>query len=290
MAFTIQKGHARGETLRETDEQNILAGIADQEAVLLKNPGSRTANFHREWLLAARSELALRRTYRFKKGILSAKAVVAALTELGAVTHLVTPSRSCVTLPVGTAVAVTFLEFNGVLEKNQASNRDVYRNEEGGDLSLRKEALNEIAKAAGISWLPRECRRVGSRSNPFYVEYKAAANWRGFDASECTFSDSRAVDLTDGSPEAKSLSKLQLEHDRRFILAIAESKAKARVIRELGVSLTYSEREFEKPFAVLRLVHTGRTKDKELNRAMALETQRAMTGSTNAMYGAKGQP
>lgn len=282
-------GHAKGETLRETDSANIEAGIAHFEKLLKAHPDGRNANSHREWLLAARAQLALRRAERFTKGIHSAKGVRDALVELGAVSHLVTPSRECVRLHDGTAVAVTFLQFDGVLLPKEMGNRDVHRNREG-DLSLRKEALNQIARAAGIDWIPKECGRVGNRSNPFYVEYRAAAKWRRFDASEHTEADSRAVDLRDNSVEIEGMTKEQLAHDRRFILAIAESKAKARVIRELGVYLSYSEAEFEKPFAVLRLVHTGKTKNKELNNEMALQLQRSMTGGSDALYGAKGQP
>ncbi len=283
MPFTIQTGHARGETLRLTDPANITAGIERAEALLRDSPNSRS-DFHREWLAAARAELAFRRARRFTKGIHSAKAVREALDELAPITHLVTPSRDCVRLHDGTAIAVTFLQFDGVVLGGKSENRDVYVNREG-DLSLRKEALNQIARAAGVDWLPAACGRVGDRSHPFYVEYKAAAKWLRFDASEHTEADSRAVDLRDKSVEIVEMTNTQLAHDRRFILALAESRSKARVIRELGVSLTYSAQELEKPFAILRLVHTGRTRDKALNREMALQTQRSMTGSKDAMFG-----
>jgi hypothetical protein len=103
------------------------------------------------------------------------------------------------------------------------------------------------------------------------------------------------MDLRDGSPQidaliAKARAKNrdpapQIREMRLHILAHAESKAKLRAIRSLGLRSSYAPAELQKPFVVAHLVFTGKTDDPELRRAFALKRADAMLGATAMLYG-----
>lgn len=112
-----------------------------------------------------------------------------------------------------------------------------------------------------------------------------------FDGSEHTEVANVALDLRDGAPRARDQLPHVLERQRRFILEIAESRAKNRVIRSLGVKELYSEAELQRPFAILRLGISGKVDDPELRRAISLRTLDAMQGTAiPALYGPEPKP
>lgn len=192
---------------------------------------------------------------------------------------LISPSATCPNLPLGCEVA-----FSSVLvdENNSA---EVY--EVNGKKALSKTSLNRIAKAAGVDWDSRESRRTDDGKTSTYASYKAVGRVRDFDGTWRTITGEKAVDLTDGSELARTLKSGDLSQQRKFIAEMAETKAKLRAIRSMGIPTSFEKGQLAKPFVCARLVFTGRTNDPELQKIFAVETARAMLGGTEALYGGR---
>src|SRR5690606_27790933 len=82
----------------------------------------------------------------------------------------------------------------------------------------------------------------------------------------------------------------QLRELRLHILAHAESKAKNRAIRSLGLKSGFTEEDLKKPFVVAKLMWTGQTDDPELKRVFAEGTMNRMLGGSRALFGVAPEP
>lgn len=193
--------------------------------------------------------------------------------------HLITPSTVVQSIPEGCEVAISTIQIDP-----NPDNGEVYKQKKG-KLALTGTSLAKVSAAAGVSWDPRQCRRIDDRSDPRYVEYTAVGGWRLFDGVFIVEQGTRAADLRDGSDEISEMSAEQVAQQRRFILPLAESKAKNRVIRRLGVKSGYTTEELARPFAVARLMWTGRTDDPELRREFARMTAERMNASGAELFG-----
>src|SRR5690606_12675198 len=65
----------------------------------------------------------------------------------------------------------------------------------------------------------------------------------------------------------------------------AESKAKLRVIRSLGIRTSYSRGELAKPFIVVRAVFTGESNDPEVRRRNADRIADRFLGASDMLFG-----
>ncbi len=234
--------------------------------------------------------------------------LTAALSNASARYHLVSPATSAGTLPEGTEVALTVVSVDAEKETYDVG---------GGKRGLAKSALDRVGAAAGISWDPDRCRRLDDGSDPRYVAFQAIGRVRHFDGTEIVLSATKEMDLRDGSAQVQALRDryeralekwraqgsraatgygalkyepkdptAQISEMRLHILAHAESKAKLRAIRSLGLRASYDKDELDKPFAVARLMFTGRSTDPELKREFARMQAQAMLGASAALYGA----
>ena len=208
--------------------------------------------------------------------------------------HLVAPATSVGTIPEGTAVALSMVEVD---PRDMRDGGELYS--VGGDSwSIARSALNRIAQAAGISWDPDKSRRLDDGSDPNYVHYRAVGTLRTFDGTELVITGEKEMDLRDGSPQIQSMlarSKSgditkQLRELRLHILAHAESKAKNRAIRSIGLRASYSREELQKPFVVAKLMWTGQSDDPELRARFAEMTAARMLGGPRAMFSAPPTP
>src|SRR5690606_30110650 len=77
----------------------------------------------------------------------------------------------------------------------------------------------------------------------------------------------------------------QLRELRLHILAHAESKAKNRAIRSLGLKPAYTRADLEKPFVVAKLMWTGQSDNPELAMRFAEMTAARMLGGSRALFG-----
>lgn len=209
------------------------------------------------------------------------------LAAAGKQFHLVSPASSVGSLPEGCEVATSFVQVDRENETYDVG---------GGKRGLAKVALDRIASAAGISWDPIASCRLDDGSDPYYVSFRAVGTMRGFDGTPVTIVGTKEMDLRPRSPQLDSLeqkakakgksSDAQVREMRLHILGHAESKARLRAIRSIGIRTSYTPDELAKPFLIARLVFTGRTDDPELGRAFAMVRANAMLGGMAAMYGA----
>jgi hypothetical protein len=106
-----------------------------------------------------------------------------------------------------------------------------------------------------------------------------------WDGSRAVVSATKEIDLRSGSPAAAAMSEKQLAGARLHILSMAESKAKNRAIRSLGVRPAYSRAEAKLPFVCARAIFTGQTSDPELRHTFAVMQATAFLGAHTALYG-----
>lgn len=220
-----------------------------------------------------------------------AKTVNARLREMSDEYHLVAPATVCSSLPEGCEVAISLVSVNSDASPNGPG--DVYPTG-GGKLGLAKATLDRIAAASGVTWDPQLCRRTDDGRDPHYVAFTAVGYVRNFDGSIRTLTGSKEMDLRPGSPQVDAFhdrakdgkdAEKQIREMRLHILGHAETKAKLRAIRSMGIKTSYTKTDVEKPFAVARLMFTGRTEDPELRREFALLNARGMLGGIAALYG-----
>lgn len=211
--------------------------------------------------------------------------------------HLVSPATACGAVPEGCSIAMST-----VLVDVENETYDV-----GGKRGLAKSALDKIAAAAGISWDARISGRLDDGSDPHYVMWRAVGQMRHLDGTLVQIVGTKEMDLRQGSAQVEALweryeSKLakwkesrrgyepkpptgQIREMRLHIVAHAESKARLRAIRSLGVRAAYADAELKKPFVIAKIMWTGQTKDPELRRAFAMKQADAMLGGHKSLYG-----
>lgn len=173
------------------------------------------------------------------------------------------------------------------------------------ELGLGKSVLDRIARAAGVRWNPHLCGRTDDGSNPHVVEYQAAGTVLQLDGTESMICASKRIDLraeqwtpesTWGS-DAQEMARIaagktppkepwpQILQQRQHILSLAETKAKNRAIRTLGVRAAYLPADIAKGFVVLRLQFTGRSEDPELEHEVGLMIAQRALSSQSMLYG-----
>lgn len=208
--------------------------------------------------------------------------------------HLVSPATSVAMLPEGCSV---------VLSQVLIDPSETYK--AGDKLGLAKSALDRIAAGAGISWSPEQSGRLDDGSDPYYCAWRAVGTLRQLDGTEITIEGSKEMDLRNGSPQLEGLYE-RFESDRRnprqgrapakdptgqiremrlHIMAHAESKARLRAIRSIGVRSAYTPKDLEKPFVVARLMFTGYSEDPGIRARFAELTAQAFLGGRRALYG-----
>lgn len=202
-------------------------------------------------------------------------------------------------LPLLHAVGLSFVFIN--------PENETYRIPGKTALGISKSALDRISAAAGVRWNPHLCGRTDDGSNPHVVEYQAAGTVLQLDGTERMIHASKRIDLraeretsanTWGS-DAQEIARIaekadpprepwpQILQQRQHILSLAESKAKNRAIRSLGVRTAYEPAELAKGFVVLRLQFTGRSDDPEVEREVSFMIARRALSSSNMLYGAE---
>lgn len=230
-----------------------------------------------------------------------AKAVDAELRRASESMHLVAPATVCGALPEGCEVALSIVYVDPNDGKDGPG--EVY-SVGGGKFGLSATTLARIGAAAGIDWDMERSGRLDNGRDPHYVHYRAVGTVRNFDGSVRTVSGEVEIDAREGSPQIdeikKKAEKKRREHPewdndggdsqilelRKFALRHAERKAKSRAIADMGIKRSYNKDELKKPFAVARLMATGRSNDPELRREFARMNFDKMTSGRAALYGA----
>jgi hypothetical protein len=138
--------------------------------------------------------------------------------------------------------------------------------------------------------------------------YCAVGIYRHFDGRECIIQGTKEMDLRRDSAQVESLMEryhdglakwkaggergyeprdptAQIREMRLHLVSHAESKARLRAIRALGIRTSYTVAELAKPFVVSRLMFTGHSHNPELRRMFAEMQARAMIAGSRALYG-----
>lgn len=319
MTMVIPFGRSKGTPITEADSRDIGWIIQATEAKLTDEPGSRWDSERQALVAACRAELERRKgdtagdtaggsapdaapapaaierraETRIAGGYTDAAQLSSTLLEAARQYHVISPATACGALPHGCEVSISLVEVD---IRDLKDGGEVYRLSD--KVGLGKSALDRIAGAAGISWDPHLCGRLDDGRDPHYCHYRAVGHVRLFDGAVRTLTGEVEMDARDGSPQLDELiekAKLgrngprdpapQIRELRKFLLRHAESKAKNRAIRSLGLRTSYAPDDLKKPFAVARLMFTGRTEDPVLQRAFAAKIADSMLGTTTAMYG-----
>jgi hypothetical protein len=147
-----------------------------------------------------------------------------------------------------------------------------YKLKGGNKIALSGRALDQLAAAAGISWVSAECGRQDDGSEVYVWHWRMTAELRDFDGRKRRITRERVVDLRKGAPEAEAMSAAQLKGARIHGPAMAESKAANRAVRHLlGISGGYHPAEAERPFVFPALVWVPDTTDPVIKRMVAAE-------------------
>ncbi len=214
------------------------------------------------------------------------------LTRAAEIYNVVAPQTAVGTLPEGCDVAIVAVVVDPETESYAITGG-------GGTRGLSKVALDKIDAAAGISWDANLSGRLDDGRHPHYCHFRKVGHIRNFDGSVRTIANEKVMDLRDGSAQVDEiLSKAktveagwaQVRQTRVHILSHAETKARLRAVRSIGLRSSYSPDALRKPFVIAKLVWTGKTQDPELRRAFALKQQEAMLGANAALYGAQSAP
>lgn len=278
---------------------------ADPDPELTNPPAEQSAaivvpNFAKGQL----SEVVRRNLERIPGSSRKPQTVNALLAWCAKNTHLVTPAARVGTIPEGCSVAFVVLWCNPESAQKGGDCFPVSNN-----FMPAKHFLDQVAGAAGVKWDPQLGGRVDDGSNPHYCHYKAVGHVTHFDGTEAVLVREKQMDLRDGSPFISKLIKdaenakdkrgnprprdpsNQIIELRGFILEHAESKAKNRVVRSLGMKTSYTKEELlSKPFVVAKLMFTGETDDPELRRHFAELRAQKMLGGTRALFGVPTTP
>ena len=170
--------------------------------------------------------------------------------------------------------------------------------------ALSLQGLNRLAMCAGVDWDPRETRRIDNMADKNYIIFQARGGICKADGSSVWQSAAYEFDLEiireeieeQARARAKNYKKSQKEKEsyiqyvterdfrqkRRHKLALAESGAKARVLRTLlGIKGLYTRQELTRPFVVIRYIFIPPVDDPVVRRQV---TAIGM-GSISRIYG-----
>lgn len=178
---------------------------------------------------------------------------------------------------------------------------DVYKHDENKFI-ITKQGLMKLSVCAGIIWNMAETKRVDNRGDRNYVAFQAVGGIRKLDGEPVFFKSEYDLDFEVLEEEltrqfemkAKNMRgktdedkrqyvdycvKRDLLFKRRHKVKLAESGALLRVIRSLlGLKSTYSRKELEKPFVLLRITFKPDFNDPEIRKAMIQKSIESITG------------
>jgi hypothetical protein len=204
--------------------------------------------------------------------------------------NLITPAPSCGQLIEGTEIVFSAILVNIARDTYTPGRRDDDGRKGEGLRALGRTALDQIAGAAGVSWDPRESRRIDDGSDARYCVYKATGSYRAFDGSPRTITNEKEIDLRDGGADLLDIvldaenngsnPERRIARARRDIQASCITKARNRALRDMGIRSSYTPEELARPFVIARLNITGRTNDPELRRTFAIMNAQRLMGGT----------
>lgn len=238
--------------------------------------------------------------------IVAASDFAARVQALQGKTNIVTPIVQISSLALDHAVNLCVVKIDPTVD-SQGNGPMCYRDKafmKEDERGLGRIGLDMIAAAAGISWLPHpHSRRTDDGRTPYLWSFTVVGAFTAMDGTIQTLPPGSAeVDLRDGSDQiggwtpAKwranngqnigGWSEKRVHQARRFGLALAETKARLRAIRSLGIRQKYSVAELAKPFLIPRVSY----KPDMSNPVVAETVTRMKMGGISALYAQQTTP
>ena len=281
----IPVGPALGKLITDCTVAELEAACDQVEADLCAlNKMTHKARKWRQLVAAARPLL---RKRKFPTGTYSTtEDANRALRDADEVGWLTAPSREVARLLEGTAVVISAFRADVQLD-TFPDDEDPKRRVPG------KSLLDTVARDLGLSWDANLSKRTDNGSHPYVRSCQAAGRVRNFDG---TFRDIQAhaeVDVRDGSPLAKAIvakfggrARVELERRRQFVLSHADTAARLRGIRQLGLRDSYLPSELEqKAFFTARCVFTGQSDNEATRQVFDGHIAESFLPATSALFG-----
>lgn len=327
--FFIPWGPTRGTPGEQATEKDITHVATSMLDKLKRDPNHRFAQQDREWIAKARAELERRKkapaerpnhaTAKPTTELANLEAIVGAFIDAGEaqdalreadkVSHLIAPARTIGSLPDGCEIYLTHVPIDPV--------RDVYtitgnRKQPSPDdeVGLKHTALVRIANAAGASWVLS--RRTDDRRDPHFCAWEAVLEYKLFDGSLTRAPGNVEIDARDGGADyvdivtkaaaRKAAAERKREHYdgdggerqvlelRKFLTRHAESKAMNRAIAKMGAPRVLVREQLQMPFIVASLAVTGRARDPQVRRELAVMKFQQLCSATSLLYGVPERP
>jgi hypothetical protein len=238
------------------------------------------------------------------------KVVNAILAEAAYRMHLVSPATAIGALPEGFSLALctVYIDVEKETYPQWGKDEDEEESPRGRQnspanpterRSLKKEALDRISLAAGISWDHEHSRRMDDGKDPHFAHYRAVGYVTLFDGTRVALPPGEKImDLREGSDAVEIIRKQakfgrrrdktgdsQIAELRQHIYSHAVTKARLRAVRSLGIRISYTRIELDEPFVIARLMATGETDDPELRRELTRMRMGAALGIMPNMWG-----
>lgn len=191
------------------------------------------------------------------------------------------------------------------VEQGDAYKRQDAYKDRPAKFALAFQGLNRLAVCAGVQWHPYETRRIDPANDRYYIAFQAVGGIRKADGSMVWHKASYDLDLevireeieenhkatakkyNKGNDYVEFCTKRDWRQKRRHKHALAESGAKARVLRSiLNVKNLYTAQELQKPFVVIRYIFQPPTNDPAVRRQLIDQSISAM----QSVYGAPSLP
>jgi hypothetical protein len=314
--LTIPFGNNRGEPIATCALEALDWAINAIATKLRKEPAGRFAAENKRWLTeaqavfsersegvvvagpsaaAAASQLGVVRSAKaadlltkLTLGALSdAKEASEALAKAAEFGHLISPQTTAGVLPEGCSLQVSAVVIDVA--------RETYTQTGSSEKGLHKVAIDKIAAAAGIDWDPVLSRRVDDRRHPWYCACVAVGRVRQFDGTWRTLSAQKEIDLREGGQDTLDIlgrdtedakKQRELAGKRKHILSLCDTEARLRATRGLvGLRVSYTLEELQKPFIVVRLVFDGRSEDAETRAYFRARIADSFMGASSQLYG-----
>lgn len=211
-----------------------------------------------------------------------------ALRDAAEMGWLLTPSQQMANLLDGCALVITAFRADVQL--------DTYADDDQpGRRVPGKSLLDRVARDLGVSWIAEHCKRTDDQRSPYRRSYQAAGQIREFDLGWRGIQAHAEVDLTVGSAlEQKLLKKLgvqkgrlDVERRRAFITSHADTSARLRAVRGLGLRDTYLPSELARPFFCARIFFDGKSENPATQARFDQAVVDAFVPSADALFGPK---
>lgn len=280
----VPAGGHRGKHPLDLSVGQLEDAVSFVDAKLCRDNKYKDAPAHKRWLRGA-TRLLQRR--KFPTGSYDeTDAANRALRDAAEVGHLLSPNDQVARVLDGTAIVIGAFRADILLD-TFADDEMPWRRIPG------KALLDRVANGLGISWDASLCKRIDSGKHPYVRAAQAAGRIKNFDGTDRQFQAMGEIDLMNGSALANAIEarfrdrgRVEIERRRQHIGSHADTIARLRAIRQLGLRDSYLPTELEKPFFLARVQFTGRSENAATQQVFVERVADTFLPAASALFGA----